>query len=242
MYKPFLIFYILLILIFSIFVYAQEVLFVWNSYIRFVLPAYNTVIAFAKNAYFTAFRWDSLNASMIYFYNVMLEDDEKPLDFVGIGVMYANATIYSFNESGVMRVILSAPAGTISYLFLDLPQQPQAIRVVYCGREEMFTPEKYISNLDIFLSKEPPAVYNNKSKITIKMLHCSESVVDIFFYSNVSQPAENITMVQSTGTATETRVSENTSSNQNITKIVLLLAGIAAVFVLILIIIVLFVF
>jgi len=184
---------------------AQSEIFAWDPSVGFYLPAYGAV-SFARTAYFSSFGWDSWNASKVYFYNAMLEGDDSPLDFVGISVIGANATIASFNRDGAMHIILSAPSGAVSYLILDLPQTPQAVRILYCGRDVTVPASQFLRDWSLFAAAQPPAVYISGNMLAVKTRHCSESEVFIAFQAvTVTETQTTTVTVTTTQTTTVTR-------------------------------------
>jgi len=182
--------------------YAQtEYIFAWDPSVGFYLPAHGTAITFSGTAYFAGFGWDSWNASMVYFFDAMLEGDDSPLSFVGISVIGANATVASFNRDGAMRIILSAPSGAVSYLFLDLPQTPQAVRVLYCGRDATIPASRFLTDWGAFVDAQPPAVYISGSMLALKTQHCTDSEVFIAFQAVTVTETQTVT---TTVTVTQT--------------------------------------
>jgi len=155
---------------------AQEVVFKWDPSVGFVLPAYGTSVTFGNTAYFTALGWDQWNASTIYFFNAMLEGDDAPLSFVGVSVVNANATIYSFSRDGAFRVTLYAPSGAVSTLVLKGVPKPKA--VVVGGRA--VKEGEFLTTLQDFTTAQPPSVLWDPatSTLMVKVLHHSpEDVV-----------------------------------------------------------------
>jgi len=173
--------------------YAQTYNWKLNPQIKFKLPAYNTVIAFADYVYLDSFSWDSFNASAVTFNNIQIEGDDAPLSSFGLGVQNANATINHVNVNGKAEIVLSASTGTTSILTVYYPTgYPPTVDAVIGTSTETIQDSEYFRDLTDWNEQPSPAVYldENSNLIKVKAKHASDVTVHIYWSGETADEGE----------------------------------------------------